>query len=526
MKNSFPRILFVAFAISFSPFLSAQNNPDDYWLNNGFTSGQTVITNSGFFYDDGGFDKYQTGQNWNVQFCSENGNPITIDFSGFKTDYRGPWPPGAGDYLAYDYLSINTFIPPVLIAYNDDTPQFSFTAPGGCVQFGFISQLTSISDSGWVAEISANPSPINNDPCDAIEVEVGTSCSPGFYTNKGAYNTTGLGSPSCHAYYGGDVWFRATVPESGELKIETLPGSLKYAIMTLYTGSCGSLSELSCVDNLLTMPTTIISGRTPGEIIYIRIFGDQAKSGTFGICSVDPAADVTGFRGPGGVGDETNNKVWYRADMGLLNASGNPVSHGNAVRTWLDQSGNSNDLVQGTSGFRPLLNSTAINSMPAVSFDGSDDQFSFELGSTSAPLSIFTTVSFSGSNDETLLAIGNANEDNTLSIGRENDTRYYSYSFSAKNYGPNIAASPVILNPDHKITSPYHNLLLNGSPQALTDYTSAITTDGSMIIGSSKDNDRYFSGDLAEVIIYDKSLNSAENIIVNNYLAAKYGINI
>jgi len=32
----------------------AQSNPDDYWLNNGFTNGQTINTNSGYFYDDGG----------------------------------------------------------------------------------------------------------------------------------------------------------------------------------------------------------------------------------------------------------------------------------------------------------------------------------------------------------------------------------------------------------------------------------------------------------------------------------------
>lgn len=114
-----------------SSWLNAQVNPDDYWLNHGFTSGQTVITNSGYFYDDGGFNNYSPGQNWNVRFCSENGNPITLDFSGFTTYYGGPFPsPPPGSYLSWDYLSIDYPPSSSYVAYHDDTPQFSFTAPG------------------------------------------------------------------------------------------------------------------------------------------------------------------------------------------------------------------------------------------------------------------------------------------------------------------------------------------------------------------------------------------------------------
>lgn len=268
----------------------------EYWLGNGFNSGATVITNAGLFLDDGGYGLYNADQNWNVRFCSQNGNPITVDFTGFRTNYGGTFPPADGsiEYQSYDYLQTR-YSSDDIVAYYFDTPQFSFTAPDGCIRFDFFSNNDLLVDSGWVAEISAIPPPLNNDPCTAAAIPVGNSCSPVFYSNKGAYNTTNLESPACHQYFGGDVWFTAVVPQSGNLKIETIPGSLKYAIMALYTGSCTTLAPfavLPCVDIPGTMPTAILSGRPPGETIYVRIFGDQAKSGTFGICATDPSSAV------------------------------------------------------------------------------------------------------------------------------------------------------------------------------------------------------------------------------------------
>ena len=195
--------LLAAFSLLFFSLLAqGQSGSDDYWLDNGFNDGDTVYTNAGFFYDDGGNGLYDEGQNWNVRFCSENGNPITLDFSGFQTHYDGPFPdPPDNAYLDYDYMTIN-YPGASYVAYNDDTPQFSFTSQSTCITIGFISDTDGMVDSGWVAEIYAVPPPENNDPVDAHELVVGNSCSPAFFTNKGAYNTTGLGSPPCKTYFG------------------------------------------------------------------------------------------------------------------------------------------------------------------------------------------------------------------------------------------------------------------------------------------------------------------------------------
>ncbi len=519
LRNIFLFTVFILFLNC--KLVLAQTNPDDYYLNHGFTSGQTVTANSGKFYDDGGFDKYAVNQNWNVRFCSENGNPITLDFTGFRT-YN---PPPHTDYSIYDYMTIN-FPSNNYVAYDNDTPQFSFTSPNGCITFGLVSKLLSPRDSGWVAEISANPPPANNDPCAAANLVVGNSCVPEFFSNKGAYNTTTWGSPTCHTFFGGGVWFKTTVPASGQLKIQALPGTLSYAIMEIFSStSCNSLARITCVDNLNSMPTSILSGRTPGEVIYIRIFGDQAKSGTFGMCVTDPSLPITGFSGPGGVGDSASNELWLRADAGLLNGSDNPAVDAENIKTWYDVSGNINHLVQSTLANRPVLSSTGMNSLPTVVFDGANGKFSRELGSISAPLILYTVASFTGGADYSLMSLGDANNNNTLSISKDAAQRYYSYTLGSSYTGPVLSlGTPYLLQTQHAATAAHHQLKLGGVSQTVNDYASAVSTDGTFKLGTDRTGAGFFNGKVSEAIIYSKALNSAQEIIVNNYLSSKYTI--
>ncbi len=523
------KIYWLASIVLHSMIVLGQSNPDDYWLNHPvspFISGQTIITNSGFFYDDGGFDLYGIDQDWSVRFCSENGNPITVDFNGFRTDYRGIFPdPPPGAYLEYDYMKVIYQGISYYAVYNDDTPQLSFTSPDGCIDFSFRSQSTSLQDSGWIAEISANPSPANNDPCTATSLPVGNVCSPSYFSNKGAYNTTNLGNPSCHTYFGGDVWFTAVVPASGQLKIESFPGTLDYAIMVLYTGACNSLTQRACVDIPGSMPSIIIT-RPAGELVTIRIFGDQAKSGTFGICATDPTAPITGYTGPGGVGDSISNVLWLRGDKGTLNNSENPALPADPVKIWKDQSGNASDISQSVLLHMANFSADVIAGNPGLQFDGTNDYYMAEIGNLAAPVSIFTVKMFMIDKDQTLLTLGDATDNNTLSISREIDNKYYSFT-GVKRYGPNIpGAAPLIFFANHSITSPYHNLKINSVNQAVSDYPGFVSTDGSLYLGASKGLSGFFNGRLGEVIMYNKALNQAQEIIVHNYLSSKYGIDI
>jgi hypothetical protein len=61
----------------------------------------------------------------------------------------------------------------------------------------------------------------------------------------------------------------------------------------------------------------------------------------------------------------TSLRAWYKSDVGTTIATG--------VSQWNDQSGNLNHLVQAVGASQPALTAGAINGLPALVFDGSND---------------------------------------------------------------------------------------------------------------------------------------------------------
>ncbi len=61
----------------------------------------------------------------------------------------------------------------------------------------------------------------------------------------------------------------------------------------------------------------------------------------------------------------TSLRGWWKSDAGVTIATG--------VSSWLDQSGNGNTLLQATGAAQPALTAGAINGLPALTFDGTDD---------------------------------------------------------------------------------------------------------------------------------------------------------
>ena len=96
------RVGLLVFIICAAHMSFSQTGDDDFYLGHGFNSGDTVYTNSGTFWDAGGLAPYNANEEWTVMFCSNNGNPITFDFSDFATDYRGTFPnPPPGEFRVF-----------------------------------------------------------------------------------------------------------------------------------------------------------------------------------------------------------------------------------------------------------------------------------------------------------------------------------------------------------------------------------------------------------------------------------------
>jgi hypothetical protein len=138
--------------------------------------------------------------------------------------------------------------------------------------------------------------PANDDPCSAIALPVNSTCTNTTGTNVDATSSVGVPAPGCANYNGGDVWFTVTVPGSGNVQIDVSDaGGFTDGGMATYTGSCGSLSLLSCDDDGGTglFPQIQETGLAPGSTVWVRVweYGND-NFGDFNICATDAGAST------------------------------------------------------------------------------------------------------------------------------------------------------------------------------------------------------------------------------------------
>ncbi len=143
--------------------------------------------------------------------------------------------------------------------------------------------------------------PPNDTPCSAYTLTVGCSGSKLIGDNNGKTNS-GVGTPTCGSYAGGDLWYSLTVPASGTIKIGTYSGTLNDIAMSVYSvsGGCSStFTQIACDDNsgFGNMPEITLTGQTPGNTLYIKLWdNNNNQTGTFEIDAADLSSNycVTG----------------------------------------------------------------------------------------------------------------------------------------------------------------------------------------------------------------------------------------
>jgi len=118
---------------------------------------------------------------------------------------------------------------------------------------------------------------VANDECsNAINLSVGASSFNDFPVNVNLTSATNSGAPAptCGNFQGGDVWYTATVPVSGNIVIETNGAGIYDTGLEVYTGACGTLSLVSCDDNSGNgdYSKIVLLGQTPGTVLRIRVW--------------------------------------------------------------------------------------------------------------------------------------------------------------------------------------------------------------------------------------------------------------
>ncbi len=129
------------------------------------------------------------------------------------------------------------------------------------------------------------PSMPGNHPCNAVLIDT-IDCI--MADNTGFPRS--INNARCGDYKGSDFWFTIKVPPSGNLSLETDEGNINDTGINAWRGSsCSNLQSLGCDDDggNGNYSLLLLYDLTPGEKIYIQVYGYGGATGSFQICAHD-----------------------------------------------------------------------------------------------------------------------------------------------------------------------------------------------------------------------------------------------
>ncbi|MBL0035938.1 MAG: T9SS type A sorting domain-containing protein [Flavobacteriales bacterium] len=232
--------------------------------------------------------------------------------------------------------------------------------------------------------------------------------------------------------------------------------------------------------------------------------------------------------GPGGVGSNTNNVLWLRANSGVTQSSG-------AVSQWDDQSGNANHayLPGAIPTAKPAFVSNSVNGYPSLDFDGTDDQLwvsdAASLDLTQWHFFIVVTADLQKDYNAWMVKGDDSDENwEMLSYSDGNIHTPTKYTDGTRTF-PSSAGGQVTTTTFEVIEYSYSTGVgrdvYKNATNIITDNdnkTPKVNNLPLYIANERSTTGRCINGDIAEVVAYNVPLNSTQRIIVNNYLAAKY----
>ncbi len=233
-----------------------------------------------------------------------------------------------------------------------------------------------------------------------------------------------------------------------------------------------------------------------------------------------------GQTGPGGVGNSTNNVVWL--DAHALN-----FSDGTPIAIWNDHSGNTNNFSQAASTQRPLYNSTGIGGVSSLTFDGFNDimESSSIAALESANVTYFIVYDRTTTTSDMIITAdytSNFKKWRTYMNNGQNTLLSAHYSPSIKwvrfTDPPGSSFFSTHITPTQIRTYNQGDLEMSRTANYIIP-----TGHNNVYIGNRNpltESNYTFTGEIAEVVIYNTALNNLERIMVENYLGAKYNMAI
>ncbi|HHP7242736.1 MAG TPA: DUF2341 domain-containing protein [Cyclobacteriaceae bacterium] len=330
-----------------------------------------------------------------------------------------------------------------------------------------------------------------------------------------------------------------TIDEGGSsasvvVELNTIAGKdveVAYAVDGSSTADGGGI-DYTLVDGSLTIASgdqfaTINIALTDDDIeessetIVIGIDGDEVvgNSADTAIITITDNDALSGFYGPGGVGNSETNLLW----LDVFNINGRGVTgpaDGAAINSWVDNSGNG--FVFTAKGAAPTLDSTGFNNRQTINITSGQSGFAAPSGFSNA-LSNYTMIVVSNQTSGDSLAATNTSGNGRFALSNSTSGLY---TFDGTSY---LTGEGTTAN---NITTWQFNVQGDSTAEVLRNGDS-ITSDNNFTVmslasnfsignGFSSSAGSDFVGDISEFIIFNDPLSDVKRIIVENYLAAKY----
>lgn len=214
-------------------------------------------------------------------------------------------------------------------------------------------------------------------------------------------------------------------------------------------------------------------------------------------------------------------RLWMKAD------SITGKNDGDAVTQWNDSSGQGNNTTQAVGGAQPTYRTSVQNGRPVVRFDGVDDNLLTAISSTvpsQASLTVLVcakTTTVTGAKRFCGYTSGGWSAGLSGTAMRFTTAAVKDYDSAASQWDiSNFRVMTYIFDSAFNL-----NWWNNGKALAQTTHTvDANSSTAAFAIGSS--NNEFWTGDIAEVLVYSSALSDNDRIKVQNYLGSKYGINV
>ncbi len=245
--------------------------------------------------------------------------------------------------------------------------------------------------------------------------------------------------------------------------------------------------------------------------------------------------------GPAGIGGPPSNPLWLDAGTGVFKGAGsNPAGNGDAVQQWNNVSGNARHAQQSTAPNRPQYRANVLNGRPAVRFNASSGTrmaISALNSSTAGKASLWAVVSYSSlpsPNPGVLQGTAPGNvyssipADKNIGLWVSNVHKVWGRGIQTDGASVNVpAVTSLSANTFYILSTQYDGTRIsqyvNNASAGVASYNGTLRPWPDMSIGTQAGTEGW-NGDIAEVVAFNTVLNGTQQLIMANYLAAKYGL--